>query len=308
MPPSHVLKIHFNIILPSTPGSSKWAPSLRSPCQNLVYIFLLPHTCYMPTHLLFYLNNHIIFSGEYRSFISSLCSFPHSPVTSSLLGQNIRLITLFSNTLSLLSSPSVRDQIPHLYKTTSKIIVLYNYYYYCYYHRCYYHLLLRLEWILVGGRSLLHLFNGQWKMAVLYRFDLVGAFSQVIKDGSTLFLLCPSYLEAQMDPTSAVCTRHRQAGKQVRQLLLVVTARWLCPVIWCCCSVCLCDLCVTHQTYRHVKWVTYGRDVLWHKLAWEMAICYSLGINNNTGNEHRRSWLSVCDAVKVAKCACCDDA
>jgi hypothetical protein len=40
-----------------------------------------------------------------------LCNFLHSPVTSSLLGSNILLRTLFSNTLSLCSSLSVRDQV-----------------------------------------------------------------------------------------------------------------------------------------------------------------------------------------------------
>jgi hypothetical protein len=38
---------------------------------------------------------------QYRSSSSSLCSFLHSPVTSSFLGNNILLSTLFSNTLSL---------------------------------------------------------------------------------------------------------------------------------------------------------------------------------------------------------------
>ena len=43
----------------------------------------------------------IIFSVEYRSLSTSLCSFPHFSVTSSLLGPNILLNTLFSKTLSL---------------------------------------------------------------------------------------------------------------------------------------------------------------------------------------------------------------
>ena len=47
MPASHFLKIHFIIILPSTPWSSKWSLSLRFPYQNPIYICPLPHTCYM---------------------------------------------------------------------------------------------------------------------------------------------------------------------------------------------------------------------------------------------------------------------
>jgi hypothetical protein len=46
--PSHFLKIRFNIIVPSTPGSPKWSPSLGSPHQNPLFTSLLPLTCYMP--------------------------------------------------------------------------------------------------------------------------------------------------------------------------------------------------------------------------------------------------------------------
>ena len=66
-----------------------------------------------------------ILSEQYRSLSFSLCSFLHSPVTSSLLDPNILLNPLFSNTLSLRSSLKVSDQVPHPYKKTGKMIVLY---------------------------------------------------------------------------------------------------------------------------------------------------------------------------------------
>ena len=52
-------------------------------------------------------------------------SFLHSAVTSSLLRPIILLKSLFSNTLSLRSSPNMRDQVSHPY-TKGKIIVLYT--------------------------------------------------------------------------------------------------------------------------------------------------------------------------------------
>ena len=48
-PTSYFLKIHLNIILPSTPRSPKWSLSLRFPHQNPVYTFPLSHTRYMPS-------------------------------------------------------------------------------------------------------------------------------------------------------------------------------------------------------------------------------------------------------------------
>jgi len=50
---------------------------------------------------------------------------PPFPRYSSLLGPNIFLNTMFSNTLSFLSPLNVSDQVSHPYKTTGKIIVLY---------------------------------------------------------------------------------------------------------------------------------------------------------------------------------------
>ena len=48
--PSHSFKIHFNITLPSTPGSSRWSLSLKSPppYQNAVCTSPIFHTYHMP--------------------------------------------------------------------------------------------------------------------------------------------------------------------------------------------------------------------------------------------------------------------
>ena len=45
---SHFLNINLNIILPSTPGSSEWAHSLRFPHKNPVWISPFPHDKCVP--------------------------------------------------------------------------------------------------------------------------------------------------------------------------------------------------------------------------------------------------------------------
>jgi hypothetical protein len=62
-----------------------------------------------------------ILGEDYKPCSSSLCSFLQPHVTSSLLGPNILLSTLFSNTLSLCYSLNVRDKVSHPYKTRINI-------------------------------------------------------------------------------------------------------------------------------------------------------------------------------------------
>ena len=106
-PTFHFLMIHLNIILIPTPGSPKWSPSLRFRHQNPVYTSPLPHRATCPANLILNFITRTIAGKQHRSIRSSLFSFLHFPVTSSLLGPNIRLNTLLSNTFSLRCSLNV---------------------------------------------------------------------------------------------------------------------------------------------------------------------------------------------------------
>ena len=108
IPTSHLLEIHPNIIHLSTPRSPQWSLSLRFPHQDPIHPLSSPIRATCPAHLILLdFITRTKLGEQYKSFSSSLCSLLHSPVTSSVLGPNILLNAMFSNTLSFLSSLNV---------------------------------------------------------------------------------------------------------------------------------------------------------------------------------------------------------
>ena len=125
IPTSHLLEIRPNIIHSSAPWPPQWSLSLRFPYQDPIHPLSSIIRATWPAHLILLdFITRTILGEQYRSFSSSLCNLLLSPVTSSLLGPNILLNTMFSDTLSFLSSLNISDQVSHPYKTTGKIIVL----------------------------------------------------------------------------------------------------------------------------------------------------------------------------------------
>ena len=93
------------------------------PCSTPEPCILLLHICH--THHAFLhpwfdqLNN--IYRRVKKSLSSSLCSFFQSLVPFSLWGPHIFLSALSSNTLSMCSCLSMRNQVSHPYKTKDKL-------------------------------------------------------------------------------------------------------------------------------------------------------------------------------------------
>jgi hypothetical protein len=100
--PTHSFpEIHTNVVLPSTPRSSKWSPPFRPPNQNVV---CTPQTrarhMSRPSHYPCF--DHPTTTRRRLQTMQLLIMqlFLQPPFTSSLLGPNIFLSTLFSNTIN----------------------------------------------------------------------------------------------------------------------------------------------------------------------------------------------------------------
>jgi hypothetical protein len=98
--------------------TSNWSVSQFSPPKpNMRFSPYVPHAPLLSWFLIDLPNN----TWGAKSWSSLICSLLQSPVTSSLLRQNIFLSTPFVKILSLSSSRNVKDLFSHPYTTTGTL-------------------------------------------------------------------------------------------------------------------------------------------------------------------------------------------
>ena len=69
IPTSHLMKIHPNIIHPSTPKPPRWSPSLRFPQQDPIHLLSSPIRATCPAYLILLdVITRTILGEEYKSF------------------------------------------------------------------------------------------------------------------------------------------------------------------------------------------------------------------------------------------------
>lgn len=98
---------------------------LEGPKHYFLFIYFLPHTCHVPSPSHPPSDEQCNILWQYVTWIGRYAAFSNLPLPSS--EAQIALSTLPSNTLSLCSSPGVRNQVSHPHETAGKNVSIAKY-------------------------------------------------------------------------------------------------------------------------------------------------------------------------------------